>query len=108
YGAVVSTPIDVHVESLESLRWNSTSARSAPPGPLLGFALRVTVPRRELPGASGPGSGGVVSIGTVAVCADSTLPATSVEKNEIVWTPSPETLTLVPLFQPPPSTAYWV
>ena len=48
-----------------------------------------------------------MSIETVAVCADSTLPATSVEKNEIVWTPSPETLTLVPLFQPPPSTAYW-
>jgi hypothetical protein len=49
-----------------------------------------------------------VSIETVAACADSTFPATSVEKNEIVWTPSPETLTLVPLFQPPPSTAYWV
>ena len=46
YGAVVSTPIDVHVESLESLRWNSTSARSAPPGPFVGFALSVTVPRR--------------------------------------------------------------
>ena len=47
YGAVVSAPIDVHVESLESLRWNSTSARSAPPvPPELGFAFSVTVPRR--------------------------------------------------------------
>ena len=45
---------------------------------------------------------------TVAVCGDSTFPATSVEKNEIVWIPSPETLTLEPLCAPPPSTEYVV
>jgi hypothetical protein len=61
-----------------------------------------------LPGSLAPGSGGVESIITVAVCGDSMLPATSVEKNEIVWMPSPETLTVVPPFQPPPSTEYCV
>ena len=50
----------------------------------------------------------MVSIDTVAVFGDSTLPAASVEKKEIEWMPSPETLTLVPLCQPPPSTAYCV
>ena len=61
-----------------------------------------------MPGSFAPGSGGVESIITVAVFADSMFPATSVEKNEIVWMPSPETLTLVPEFQPPPSTEYCV
>ena len=46
-GAVVSTPSDVHVLSLERLCWNSTSVTSAPPGPpVSGFAVSVTVPRR--------------------------------------------------------------
>ena len=61
-----------------------------------------------MPGSFAPGGGGVESIITVAVFGDSTLPAASVEKNEIVWTLSEETETLVPLCQPPPSTANWV
>ena len=61
-----------------------------------------------MPGSFAPGSGGVESIITVAVFGDSMFPATSVEKKEIVWMPSPETLTLVPEFQPPPSTEYCV
>ena len=47
YGAVVSTPREVHVLSLVRLCWNSTCVTSAPPGPpVLGLAVRVTVPRR--------------------------------------------------------------
>src|SRR5688572_14662007 len=85
YGSVVSTPSDVHVLSLERLCWNSTCVTSAPPGPpVSGSAVRVTVPRRKLPGSFAPGSGGVESIITVAVFGDSMFPATSVEETAIV------------------------
>ena len=52
--------------------------------------------------------GAVLSILTCAVCAASALPALSVLKNVTVWSPSVDSVKLVPVCVAPPSTVYVV
>ena len=104
-------PIDVQGPVSPLARnWNSIDAMSV----AVALAVSETVPRKVEPGSPAVPSGGVVSIVTFAECSVSTLPARSVERNWIVWTPSFEwsagagTTTVVPVWKLPLSTLYCV